>query len=91
MGKKSVKTVISDILELPEYTLGGMRLEITSNKEAVVENCKGILEYTQERIRLLTPGITIKFTGKELYIGCMSGKGAVVSGVIDTIEFSALG
>ena len=88
---QNIKSTVSKILELPEYSIGGMRIEITSNREAVVESCRGIIEYNTECVRLLTPGMIIKFSGKELSIGWMSGSGAVVSGMIESIAFSALG
>jgi len=87
---KSIKSTVLNLLELPEYTAGAARIEITSNREAVVESCRGIVEYNTECIRLITPGIIVKFSGKELSIGCMSGSGAVVSGTIESIDFSAL-
>jgi len=83
---------ICRILEIPEYSVAsGMRIEITSNREAVIENCRGILEYTSERIRLLTPGMTVNFSGKSLSIGSMNQSSAAVTGVIESIEFSLLG
>ncbi len=87
----SVKTAISKLLEMPEYSISqGMRIEINSNREAVVENCRSILEYTPERIRLLTPKMTVRFTGKELRIENMSRSSAMVTGLIESLEFSVM-
>ena len=89
-ASQTIKSAVSKILELPEYSISGMRIEITSNREAVVESCRGIIEYNAECIRLLTPGMIIKFNGKDLNIGCMTASGAVISGRIESIELSSL-
>jgi len=87
----SLKNTISRILEMPEYSIGtGMHIEINSNHEAVVENCRGILEYTSETVRLIVPGVTVRFNGKALSIGSMNKNSTVVSGKIESIEFSSL-
>ena len=83
---QKIKSKVSKLLELPEYSISGMR-----NREAVVESCRGIIEYNTECVRLLTPGMIVRFSGKNLNIGCMAGSGAVVSGVIDSVDISELG
>lgn len=85
---QSIKSRVSELLDIPEYSISGMRIEITSGREAVVENCRGILEYNAECVRLVTPGVIVKFNGTNLYIGRMAGNGAVISGEIESISFS---
>ena len=83
-----VKKAILQILDLPEYSVTqGMRIEINSDREAVIENCRSVLEYTPETVRLLTPKVTVKFTGKELCIENMSRSSAMVRGKINSLEF----
>ena len=87
----SIRNAILRILDMPEYSvMQGMRIEINSNREAVVENCRSILEYTSETVRILTPRMTVKFTGKELCIENMSKSSAMVKGKIESLEFLAL-
>lgn len=87
----SVRNAILKILEMPEYSVSqGTRIEINSNREAVVENCRSILEYTPEIIRLLTPKMTVRFIGKDLRIENMSKSSAMVTGKIESLEFLAL-
>ena len=38
----------------PEMTPGFSRIELKSNREAVVENCGGVLEYSDETVRVKT-------------------------------------
>jgi sporulation protein YqfC len=85
-----LKSAFLRFLELPEYAVGASRIEIISNNEAVVESCRGILEYNNECIRLITPGMTVKFNGRDLKIGCMTGTAAVVTGTINSNDLSAL-
>lgn len=89
-GEK-VKDTILRILDMPEYSvMQGMRIEINSNREAVVENCRSILEYTPEVIRLLTPKMTVRFFGRDLRIENMNQSSAMVTGLIEKMEFSPL-
>lgn len=86
--KETISSALSRLLELPESSLGGeIHIEINSQREAVVENCRGVLEYTPERIRLLAGKTVVRFCGRGLSIGSMDKSGAVVSGVITSIEF----
>ena len=86
--ERPIKTAISRVLELPESTLaGGLHIEMHSNHEAVVENCRGVLEYTPQVIRLLAGGMVAKFSGRGLAIGSLDRNNTIVSGVITTVEF----
>ena len=86
--EEPVKSTISRILELPESTLtGGLHIELNSNHEAVVENCRGVLEYSPDVIRLLAGGMVVRFSGRALTIGSLNRNNTVVSGTIIAIEF----
>lgn len=87
-GEQPMKTTISRVLELPESTLtGGLHIEMNANHEAVVENCRGVLEYTPQIIRLMAGGMVVKFSGRGLAIGSLNRNITVVSGIITAIEF----
>ncbi len=86
--EKPMKTALSRVLELPESTLaGGLHIEMHSNHEAVVENCRGVLEYTPQIIRLMAGGMVVKFSGRGLAIGSLNRNTTVVSGTITAVEF----
>ena len=88
---ENIKNAVLRMLDLPEYSVTqGARIEISSNREAVVENCRSILEYTPETVRLLTPKMTVKFVGKELRIDNMNRSSATVRGKINSLEFFSL-
>jgi len=81
-----------DIMEkmgFPNTTLGsGPTMELNSDREAIVDGCTGILEYTGSVIRLSVNEMTLRFTGDELFIGAMERKGLVIRGRIRSIEFA---
>ena len=60
MRKKSIITPIAESLKLPkDLTRGDSIISLTGNEEAWIENYKGIIEYTPERIflQLKTAGL----------------------------------
>lgn len=84
-----MQAVFSEALKLPENSFCGSRIELNSNREAVVSDCRGILEYSPETIRLLAGNMTVKFCGRNLVIGSMDRAAAVINGFIVSIEFSS--
>ncbi len=90
-AKPSVPTrsAIAKLLEMPQSSLapGGVRLEVHSNSEAIVEACTGVLEYTPETVRLTGGGMVLKFVGRGLAIGSMDKNGIILTGNIRSIEF----
>ena len=52
-----------------------------------MEGCSGILEYSDETIRLTTGRMVLRFTGRGLSINGMAHGYAVVTGNIASIEF----
>lgn len=86
--KESGKIRLASMLEMPATSLSGMAsLQLSGNREAVVEGCQGILEYGEDTVRLSTEGMVIRFTGRDLQIRCMTQDSAVVTGFITSIEF----
>jgi len=79
---------IMEMIGFPGTTMGrGPTLECLSDREVIVDGCMGILEYTGEVIRLSAKDMTLRFTGKELFIGAMEKRGLVIRGRISAIEF----
>ncbi len=79
---------VEQILELPVGAISSnARLEVLGNRQAIVEGCKGILEYDQEVIRLHTDTGILRFCGRNLSLNCLTEDSAVVSGYIMSIEF----
>lgn len=79
---------LGSALEMPAGTLTkGAHMVLSSNREAAVEGCKGVLEYSGESVRLSTGSSIIKFSGRELEIRSLSPNHAVISGFIVSVEF----
>ncbi len=62
-------------------------LELTGNREVLLEGCKGIVEYTTDVIRINAGSMMIVFLGRGLNIKCLSPTGLVIDGYITAIEF----
>lgn len=57
---------ITDISE--ELTMGLPKMSLLGNKECLIENCKGIIQYENEKIRLKTTIGEASVEGKSLHI-----------------------
>lgn len=79
---------VEQVLELPSGALSGAaRIELSGNRRAVVEGCRGILEYEDGIIRLNTTSGVIRFIGRDLSMNCLSEDSAVVTGFILSVEY----
>ncbi|MCM1122964.1 MAG: YabP/YqfC family sporulation protein [Eubacterium sp.] len=82
------KELIVESLKLPKDTmLGAAIVTITGNREAFIENYKGILEYTTESIVLQGKNCKICFEGKRLSIDYYTNEDMKISGSIDTVRY----
>ena len=79
---------ICDKLELPEdICVGGGYIEIISNTCALIDGCKGILDYDDCTIRLSLGKKSVRFCGNGLSIKSLSMEQAMVEGCIVSMEF----
>lgn len=83
------KTTLARLLEMPESTIltGGLHIELHANHEALIEGCSGVLEYSEERIRLTAGDLVLQFIGTDLRLCTMDLHSAVVQGTFLSIEF----
>ena len=80
---------MSKAFELPENQLEGLpQVVLLGNQEAVVERCQGVLEYTDDLVRLDTGRLQIRFLGRDLRLRRMDETGVTVEGFIVAIDFS---
>lgn len=81
-----------DILELPKDVLyGDVLLKLSGNREAVIENYKGLLLYTSEEVVIACKNMSLKIYGKELHVEYFSGCDMKVTGNILTISYNMNG
>lgn len=84
------KRIVSESLQVPFESLMNTftQIELLGNREAVVEGCKGILEYDENIIRLSINKLEVKFYGNDLSIRNLNSENIVINGNIHNIEFS---
>ena len=76
-------------LELPENAIAKMgKTELIGNREATVDGCRCVVDYSNEKIVLNIGSGNIKFCGSDLIITTLSGNIAVIKGLIASIEFN---
>lgn len=79
---------ISRSLDLPQDTVSGFaHIEISGNREVIVEGCQGVLEYSDCAIALNTGRLTVRICGCELTIISMQNGQAVIKGIITGVEY----
>ena len=82
------KEIIVESLKLPKDSLlGASIVTITGNREAFIENYKGILEYTKEAIVLQGKNCRICFQGKELFIDYYTNEDMKIGGNIENVRY----
>ncbi|MDR0314881.1 MAG: YabP/YqfC family sporulation protein [Oscillospiraceae bacterium] len=87
--KKNRMKMISDNLQVPSMAVLGMsHIEIMGNNEVVIEGCKGVLEYSDDSIRLNLGKNEVQFSGTDLVIKTYINEQVLIDGNILTIDFS---
>ncbi len=93
MGKQKrnrVKSNIVESLELPKDLMyGAVIVTVTGRTEALIENYRGIIEYTCEKIRLQTKGCQVEIRGKRLLIQYYTNDEMKVTGFIHEIIYDS--
>jgi len=84
-----IKSSLSEILELPkDIVLDLPKITLIGNLQAYIENHKGIIEYSKERIRINSNNGILRITGRNMFIRTIVTEEIIVVGEIETIEFS---
>ena len=77
-----------DSLQLPkDVCLGALRVTLTGNGEAWIENYKGILEYTEQKILLQAKTCQVCFEGSRLSIDYYTNEDMKISGCINNVRY----
>jgi sporulation protein YqfC len=86
--KAGLKEKFAEMLELPkEIVLNIPKVTIVGNRDMMIENFKGIMEYEDTRIRVNTGAGVIRITGAGLLIREITSEDIIVSGEIHALEF----
>ena len=88
--KENVKSNIVESLELPRDILyGAAILTAMGRGQVLIENYKGIIEYTQEKIRLQTKTCQVTIQGKRLLVEYYTNEEMKITGCIQGILYDS--
>ncbi|MDD6072149.1 MAG: YabP/YqfC family sporulation protein [Clostridiales bacterium] len=79
-------------MEIPRDVLyGDVLIRLSGNRQAIIENYKGILLYTSEEVVIACKKVTLRIYGCGLHIQYFSGTDMKVTGDIETITYLSNG
>jgi sporulation protein YqfC len=82
------KEMILESLQLPkDICMGALRVTMTGNAEAWIENYRGILEYTETMILLQAKTCQVCFEGTRLSVDYYTNEDMKISGCIQTVKY----
>lgn len=88
MKYQEKKEALVESLGLPkDLLLGSVILSVTGQKEAYIENYRGIIEYTAQQIRLQTKTCQLIIQGENLCIDYYSNEEMKITGCIYEIKY----
>ena len=88
MDKRSLKNRITDVAGMPKDVILGIPIvTVNGQSETYIENYRGILEYTDQLIRIQTKLGRIHMIGKHLQIEYYTNDEMKIVGHITMIEY----
>lgn len=63
-------------------------IELSGNRELLIEGSKGVLEYTDNAVRINTGGMIVSVAGRELNLRCISDSALIIDGFILSLTFT---
>lgn len=84
--------LISELIRgtgLPQSAFDGYaQIDLISNTRAIIDGCKGIIEYSGEKISLNLGNVCAEFCGAELKMNAFEDEQVVLNGRFSTINFT---
>ncbi len=85
----SIKEKIADAVDFSkDIILDSSLMKMTGNRELIIENYKGILEYSDSVIRIKAKPKTIKLSGANLEFKTITDEVLLISGKFSQIAFT---
>ncbi|NMA79900.1 MAG: hypothetical protein GX967_04565 [Clostridiales bacterium] len=72
-------------------SLSQAQMQIIDNKEVFFEGCKGILDYTENQVKVKLSRINVVVTGTSLIMENYNSGGLTIRGMLHSIEFVTRG
>lgn len=86
--KKHKLNIISDHTEIFSNDIsGGVHIEIFSNKNAIIEGCKSIVDYRENYIKLKIKKGFLILSGTEFLISSFDEEKIIIKGNIFSLEY----
>lgn len=63
-------------------------IELSGNRELLIEGSKGVLEYSTDSVRINTGGMIVNVSGRELNLRCISDSALIIDGFIMSLSFT---
>jgi len=83
-----IKDKITSALELPREVIMNLPLiTLVGKEDMTIENYKGVLEYSEERVRISTTAGIVRIQGKKLILKHINSDSIAVVGNIMKLEF----
>lgn len=87
--KNKLKAELTESFHLPkDLMFGAVIVTATGDREVYVENYKGILEYSDEKIKLQTKDCYLTISGRNLIISYYTNDEMKITGCIQCIRYS---
>lgn len=87
--KGKFKEELTESLRLPkDMMLGAVIVTATGDRELYVENYKGLLEYSDDKVKLQTKTCCLTICGKNLVISYYTDEEMKIVGCISCIRYS---
>ena len=84
----SIIKKIAKAIEIPsEVVEGSSHFEVFGNREIIIDGCKGILDYSENEIKVSTLKYGVAVIGSELSIKNYNGDSISIEGYIKSVEF----
>ena len=80
--KLRFKDVMSEMDEI-----GGCNINLNFNKEAVIDGCKAVSDYGDNRITLKVDGGLVIFEGSDLYLYSFDSGCAIIKGTFTNVNY----
>ena len=86
--KKGWRERLAGVLDVPvESVMDLPHLELSGNKEILLENCRGIIGYGEDEIRVSTGRGIIRVCGEGLTLKNLRIDSIIIDGNIRSVEF----
>ena len=83
-----LKQKISEVMNIPdELITDSPKIEIESNRRMWIENYRGIIEYSDELVRVNTADFMVVITGSAFTISSVTLEDLCIEGCIASVEF----